>query len=108
MEHVSTSVGAALAQASEPVETPEQAIARLQAELAEAKSSQVKGRESGKVALGTNIQHSLKGSILTLTIDLSKRGGPSASGKSFLVASTHGNQQIAGVRIGVNAYASNN
>jgi hypothetical protein len=53
-----------------------------------------------------NIQTSIKGTILTVTLDLSKRFGKSASGKTTIVASTQGNVAVGdtGVTIGVNAY----
>lgn len=57
--------------------------------------------------IGTNIQASVKGNLLTLTIDLSARHGPSASGKTIIVATSGGNQQIVGgggVVLGLNAY----
>ena len=41
---------------------------------------------------------------LTLTIDLSKDFGPSRSGKTIIVASSDGNQQVGSVMIGVNIY----
>ena len=41
-----------------------------------------------------NIQTSIHGNLLTITVDLSKRTGPSASGKSIGIASTHGNQTM--------------
>ena len=48
--------------------------------------------------------------ILTITVDLNKDFGPSASGKTIIVASTQGNQAVgtakAGdvVQVGVNVY----
>ena len=38
-----------------------------------------------------NVKSSLKGTLLTLVIDISKDSGPSGSGKSIGVASTGGN-----------------
>ena len=54
----------------------------------------------------TNIKTTIKGQILTIEIDMSKRYGKSASGKTTIVASTQGNTAIgdSGVIIGVNAY----
>lgn len=50
----------------------------------------------------------VKGSILTITVDLSAQGAPSASGKTMVIDSSHGNQPIAGtnptVYIGLNVY----
>lgn len=57
--------------------------------------------------IGSNITASVQNNILTLEIDLSKRMGPSASGKTIIVASSNGNQRIDGgngVVIGLNAY----
>jgi len=39
----------------------------------------------------TGLQFSLDGSVLTLKIDFSKNIGPSKSGKTTLIASSHGN-----------------
>lgn len=61
----------------------------------------------GSGSLGENLEYSLtdKG-ILTLTIDLNEEQGESASGKSIIVATTGGNQQVPGstVTVGFNAY----
>lgn len=56
--------------------------------------------------IGSNIIGKVDGDTLTLTIDLSKRLGPSASGKTTIVATTSGNQAIPGtpVVLGLNAY----
>ena len=53
-----------------------------------------------------NIKKELNGDILTLTIDLSKKGRKSKTGKSTIVASTLGNKKIEGTEIfiGVNCY----
>lgn len=56
-----------------------------------------------------NIQVAVKGNILTLTVDMSKTFGSSASGKSTIIASTEGNQKLAkiggkDVTVGFNAY----
>jgi len=58
----------------------------------------------------TNTKISRKGNVLTITIDLSKKGTPSSSGKSLVVASTEGNQPIegeGGFVIGLNVYTKN-
>jgi len=58
-----------------------------------------------------NVEISVKGSILTITIDLSKQFGESSSGKSVIVASTQGNIDVPnypGVKIGVNCYKTRN
>lgn len=44
---------------------------------------------------------------LTIVVDLSKKGTPSSSGKSLVIASTNGNQPIegeGGFVIGLNIY----
>jgi hypothetical protein len=54
-----------------------------------------------------NVTTALKGSKLTLTIDLSKEQGTSKSGLSTLIASSQGNQPVGdalGTKIGVNVY----
>lgn len=58
------------------------------------------------IQIGKNIAATVEGSKLTLTIDLAKELGDSKSGKTVLVASTNGNQPVAGsdVIIGLNAY----
>jgi hypothetical protein len=51
----------------------------------------------------------VKGKILTITIDLTKRLGRSASGKTTLIATTSGNQAVPGnadISIGVNCYTT--
>ncbi len=58
-----------------------------------------------------NIKTSLKGSILTIEVDLAKAGQPSGSGKSIVLGSTEGNVDLSdlgkaadGVKLGVNCY----
>jgi len=56
-----------------------------------------------------NVQVAVKGSILTLTVDMSKTFGPSASGKTTIISSTEGNQKLAtiggkDVTVGLNVY----
>jgi hypothetical protein len=52
-----------------------------------------------------NLTFTVKGSKLVIEADLSKEIGPSASGKTILIASTGGNAQIAdGIFAGVNVY----
>lgn len=54
-----------------------------------------------------NVSMSVKGNELTIKIDLSKRFGPSASGKTEIIATTAGNVEIdgqPGCKIGINAY----
>lgn len=56
--------------------------------------------------IGKNITASVQNDILTITVDLSKRLGPSASGKTIIVATSGGNQKIEGtdVTAGLNFY----
>jgi hypothetical protein len=54
-----------------------------------------------------NIEMSVDGDILTITVDISKTFGRSSSGKSTIIASTEGNVSIPGrdeVKIGLNVY----
>ena len=54
-----------------------------------------------------NVKMSVKGQTLTIEIDLSKRLGPSKSGKTTVIATTSGNVEIPEhpeIRIGVNCY----
>ena len=54
-----------------------------------------------------NVEMSIDGNILTIKVDLTKDFGPSASGKTIIIASSEGNQSIPGketVKIGLNVY----
>ncbi len=53
-----------------------------------------------------NVEMSLDGTMLTITIDLSKEFGPSSSGKTTIVATTEGNVTSPGreEKIGLNIY----
>lgn len=53
-----------------------------------------------------NVEIEVKGSILTLRVDLSQEFGPSASGKTTIVASTEGNVSVPehDVKVGLNVY----
>jgi hypothetical protein len=54
-----------------------------------------------------NVEMSVDGNILTVKVDLSKEFGPSASGKTIIIASTEGNVPIEGreeAKIGLNIY----
>ncbi len=54
-----------------------------------------------------NIKSAIKGTILTLTIDLSAETKPSKSGSSNVVATTAGNVAVEGtegLKLGLNAY----
>ena len=56
------------------------------------------------------MQVELKSNRLIITIDINAKPAPSSSGKTLVVASTHGNQQTTAtidgkpVIVGVNAY----
>lgn len=54
-----------------------------------------------------NMEMTINGDILTITLDLSKTFGKSSSGKSTIIASTEGNVSVPGrdeVKIGLNVY----
>jgi hypothetical protein len=61
------------------------------------------------VAVGSNVSLTVSedGKKLTIEIDLTRDLGPSASGKTRLVASTQGNAEVPGqptMRLGLNLY----
>ena len=54
-----------------------------------------------------NVEMKVEGNILTITVDLSLTFGPSASGKTVIIASTEGNISIPDdeeKKIGLNIY----
>jgi hypothetical protein len=54
-----------------------------------------------------NCDMKLSGTVLTITVDLAKEFGKSASGKSIIIASTEGNVSVPDreeVKIGLNIY----
>lgn len=53
-----------------------------------------------------NVDITVQGTILTIKVDLSKEFGPSASGKTTIIASTEGNVTIPDreEKIGLNVY----
>jgi hypothetical protein len=54
-----------------------------------------------------NVEMEVKGTILTLKIDLSKDFGPSRTGKTIVIASTLGNVSSPNdekIKIGLNVY----
>jgi hypothetical protein len=53
-----------------------------------------------------NVEMSVTGNILTITVDLSKEFGPSSSGKTVIIASTEGNVAIPNrdEKVGLNVY----
>ena len=57
--------------------------------------------------MANNVNVSVKGKKLTITIDLAREGEPSKSGKSVVLASTRGNMPIPDhpdVRLGLNLF----
>jgi hypothetical protein len=53
-----------------------------------------------------NVQITVAGNILTITVDLTKEFGPSSSGKTIIIASTEGNVAVPerDEKIGLNVY----
>ena len=54
-----------------------------------------------------NVELSVEGDKLIITVDLKQDFGPSASGKSITIASTEGNVALPGheeIKIGLNIY----
>lgn len=51
-----------------------------------------------------NVEMRHEGSKLIIEVDTSKDFGPSKSGKTTIVASTEGNQQVNGVTVGLNVF----
>lgn len=54
-----------------------------------------------------NVKMTKTGNKLTIEVDLSKKGTPSSTGKSLVIATTKGNQKIDGtedIHIGLNIY----
>lgn len=46
--------------------------------------------------MSQNIQWTLEGHTLVIKVDLSKRIGPSSTGKTIIIASTQGNEKVGG------------
>lgn len=54
-----------------------------------------------------NVSMVVKENVLIITVDLTKGFGRSASGKTFIIASTEGNQPVdhsSGAIVGLNVY----
>ena len=54
-----------------------------------------------------NVEMKLEENILTIKVDLTKEFGPSASGKTIIIASTEGNISVPDkdeIKIGLNIY----
>lgn len=58
-------------------------------------------------SIGTNITATVDGNKLILVMDMDTRIGPSASGKTTIIATSSGNAEIpgsGGVKLGLNLY----
>jgi hypothetical protein len=53
---------------------------------------------------GEGFTAKIEGNKLIITVDLDRKGTPSQSGKSLVVATTRGNQTIGDVTVGLNVY----
>jgi len=54
-----------------------------------------------------NVEMTVEGDILTIKVNLSEEFGPSASGKTIIIASTQGNVSVPGhedKKVGLNVY----
>jgi hypothetical protein len=53
-----------------------------------------------------NVQMTVAGNMLTITMDLTKESGPSSSGKTIIIASTEGKVAVPerDEKIGLNVY----
>lgn len=55
-----------------------------------------------------NCKMTVKGTVLTIEVDLAKRHGPSGSGKTMIIATTEGSVKLDGdydqVSVGLNVY----
>ena len=56
-----------------------------------------------------NVEMAVDGNILTLKVDLSREFGPSASGKTTIIATTEGNISVPDrdEKVGLNVYRKN-
>jgi hypothetical protein len=63
-------------------------------------------RQIKKERLMKNVEMKVEGDILTIKVDLSKEFGPSASGKTIIIASTEGNVSVPDrdEKVGLNVY----
>lgn len=58
--------------------------------------------------MAKNVEIKTEGKKLHIVVDLTKEFGPSSSGKTIIIASTEGNQQVDdGVYLGLNVYKKN-
>ena len=63
-------------------------------------------RNSARRLSVKNVELSVEGNILTITVDLTKEFGPSSSGKTVIIASTEGNFRLPEREevVGLNVY----
>jgi hypothetical protein len=63
-------------------------------------------RTGGEETIMKNVEMTVEGTMLTIRVDLSKEFGPSASGKTIIIASTEGNVTIPdrAEKVGLNVY----
>ena len=63
-------------------------------------------RMAGEDTVMKNVEMTVEGTTLTIRVDLSKEFGPSASGKTIIIASTEGNVTIPNreEKVGLNVY----
>jgi len=63
-------------------------------------------RTGGEETIMKNVEMTIEGTTLTIRVDLSKEFGPSASGKTIIIASTEGNVTIPNraEKVGLNVY----
>jgi len=54
-------------------------------------------------AIGTNVEVEISGNVLTIRVQLDQDHGPSSSGKTSVIATTHGTVAVQpGVLVGLN------
>lgn len=75
------------------------------------KAADIAAKSNGKPqAASENIEMKVEGHTLTIVVDMSKRLGTSASGKSEIVATTRGNKTVnvggKDYKLGVNIYSN--
>ncbi len=49
----------------------------------------------------------VEGKKMVITVDLSRQGSPSKSGKSLTIATSRGNMRVGDVSLGLNVYRPN-
>jgi len=80
----------------------------LQVKVAKVAADETVERRERVTVMAKNVELAVKGTKLTVTVDLSKRFGKSASGKTIIIASTEGNVKVGDDEseavIGLNVY----